>query len=158
MHVRLTDHGYEVTDLVHGDTVTEVLTYVQFHASDLLTTFRRKVAAAAHLKRQDANAFIADFVAGLEGYTYLEGDLPEEGDVAARRSVMRREPIARGSAHELMTDARTTIAWPSARSRARRAPMYTCRGRAIFCSLSLIISSHCASHPGSRPIAKSTVK
>ena len=36
VHVRLTEQGYEVTDLVHGDTVTEVLNYVQFHASDLL--------------------------------------------------------------------------------------------------------------------------
>ncbi len=74
VHVRLTDHGYEVTDLVHGDTVTEVLNYVQFHASDLLATFRRKVGKARELTRQEANSFIADYVAGLEGYTYLEGD------------------------------------------------------------------------------------
>ena len=46
VHVRLTEQGYEITDLVHGDTVTEVLNYVQFHASDLLATFRRKVSAA----------------------------------------------------------------------------------------------------------------
>jgi arginine decarboxylase len=76
VHVRLTEQGYEITDLVHGDTVTEVLNYVQFHASDLLATWRRKVAAAKGLSRQDANSFIADFVAGLEGYTYLEGDVP----------------------------------------------------------------------------------
>ena len=77
VHVRLTDQGYEVTDLVHGDTVTEVLNYVQFHGSDLLATFRRKVSNAKDLTRQEANGFIADFVAGLEGYTYLEGeDLP----------------------------------------------------------------------------------
>jgi arginine decarboxylase len=56
--------------------VTEVLNYVQFTASDLLATFRRKVSAAKGLSRQEANGFIADFVAGLEGYTYLEGDLP----------------------------------------------------------------------------------
>jgi arginine decarboxylase len=74
VHVRLTDDGYEVTDLVHGDTVTEVLNYVQFHASDLLTTFRRKVNNAKDLPRQQANQFIADYVAGLEGYTYLEGE------------------------------------------------------------------------------------
>ena len=74
VHVRLTEHGYEVTDLVHGDTVTEVLNYVQFHASDLLATFRRKVGQARELSRQEANSFIADYVAGLEGYTYLEGD------------------------------------------------------------------------------------
>jgi arginine decarboxylase len=74
VHVRLTDQGYEVTDLVHGDTVTEVLNYVQSHASDLLATFRRKVGKARELTRQEANSFIADYVAGLEGYTYLEGD------------------------------------------------------------------------------------
>ena len=75
VHIRLSaTEGYEVTDLVHGDTVTEVLAYVQFRASDLLATFRRKVANATTLARQDANAFIADYVAGLEGYTYLEGE------------------------------------------------------------------------------------
>ena len=78
VHVRLTEQGYEITDLVHGDTVTEVLNYVQFHASDLLATFRRKVSGAKDLTRQEANSFIADFVAGLEGYTYLEGDVPVE--------------------------------------------------------------------------------
>jgi len=74
VHVRLTPQGYQVTDLVHGDTVTEVLNYVQFHASDLLATWRRKVTAARDLSRAEANSFIADYVAGLEGYTYLEGE------------------------------------------------------------------------------------
>jgi hypothetical protein len=32
------------------------------------------VGATADLPRQDANAFIADYVAGLEGYTYLEDE------------------------------------------------------------------------------------
>lgn len=74
VHVQLAPGGYEVTDLVQGDTVTEVLKYVQYGASDLLTTFRRKVAAASALTRQEANTFIAEYVAGLEGYTYLEGE------------------------------------------------------------------------------------
>jgi arginine decarboxylase len=74
VHIRLADKGYEITDLVHGDTVTEVLNYVQFRASDLLQTFRRKVTQVKHISRTDANAFIADYVAGLEGYTYLEGE------------------------------------------------------------------------------------
>ena len=72
VHVRLSPNGYELTDLVRGDTVTEVLNYVQFRASDLLATFRRKVSNAKDLSRQEANTFIADYVAGLEGYTYLE--------------------------------------------------------------------------------------
>jgi len=75
VHIRLSQaKGYEVTDLVHGDTVTEVLAYVQFRASDLLATFRRKVANATSLARQEANTFIAEYIAGLEGYTYLEGE------------------------------------------------------------------------------------
>jgi arginine decarboxylase len=75
VHIRLQDNGsYSVTDLVHGDTVTEVLNYVQFRGADLLQVFRRKVGNAKHLSRQDANTFIADYVAGLEGYTYLEGE------------------------------------------------------------------------------------
>ncbi len=74
VHIRLSPTGYEVTDLVKGDTVTEVLNYVQYGAVDLLTTFRRKVAAATGLTRQESNTFIAEYVAGLEGYTYLEGE------------------------------------------------------------------------------------
>ena len=74
VHVRLSPTGYEVTDVVHGDTVTEVLEYVQFQPGALLTTFRRKVAAAKDLSRQEANTYIAEYVAGLEGYTYLEGE------------------------------------------------------------------------------------
>ena len=76
VHIKLTNGSYEVTDLVEGDTVTEVLNYVQFRANDLMATFRRKVANAKDLSRTDANAFIADYLAGLEGYTYLEGDVP----------------------------------------------------------------------------------
>jgi arginine decarboxylase len=74
VHIRLAENGYAVTDLVHGDTVTEVLAYVQFRAPDLLATFRRKVSNASGISRQEANTFIADYVAGLEGYTYLEGE------------------------------------------------------------------------------------
>ena len=74
VHIKLTDRGHEITDLVHGDTVSEVLKYVQFDGSNLLATFRRKVSAAKALSRQEANTFIAEYVAGLEGYTYLEGE------------------------------------------------------------------------------------
>ncbi len=73
VHIRLSEGGYEVGDLVHGDTVTEVLNYVQFNAQDLIATFRRKVANA-RLPRAQANTFIADYVDGLAGYTYLESE------------------------------------------------------------------------------------
>lgn len=76
VHVRLGPGrgGYEITNMVRGDTVTEVLNYVQFNAADLLASFRRKVNASPNITRQEANSFIADYLAGLEGYTYLEGE------------------------------------------------------------------------------------
>ncbi|HEX9894319.1 MAG TPA: biosynthetic arginine decarboxylase, partial [Gemmatimonadales bacterium] len=85
VHIKLTNGTYEVTDLVEGDTVTEVLNYVQFRANDLMATFRRKVGNAKDLSRTDANAFIADYLAGLEGYTYLEGDVPREWKLETER-------------------------------------------------------------------------
>ena len=91
VHIKLSDKGYEITDLVHGDTVTEVLNYVQFHASDLLQTWRRKVGQAIGLSRPEANAFIADYLAGLEGYTYLEGELPLESP-GATNGAAQAEP------------------------------------------------------------------
>jgi arginine decarboxylase len=76
VHLRLAEEGnsYEINDLVHGDTITEVLNYVQFDAQALIATFRRKVQRAPGLTRQEANAFIADYIEGLAGYTYLEGE------------------------------------------------------------------------------------
>jgi arginine decarboxylase len=75
VHLRLAADGgkYEVADLVHGDTVTDVLAYVQFNSEALIANFRRKVARVTSLPRNEANAFIADYIAGLAGYTYLEG-------------------------------------------------------------------------------------
>ena len=74
VHIRVANGGYEITDLVHGDTTTEVLQYVQFDSRDLVATFRRKVQKAG-LPKTEANAFIADYMDGLEGYTYLEGEV-----------------------------------------------------------------------------------
>jgi arginine decarboxylase len=54
--------------------VTEVLNYVQFNSTDLVANFRRKVQNANDLSRAEANAFIADYIEGLAGYTYLEGN------------------------------------------------------------------------------------
>jgi arginine decarboxylase len=74
VHVNLSaDGGYEVGGIVHGDTVTDVLRYVQFESDTLVRKFRKKVSRAKGLSRTEANAFIADYIEGLAGYTYLEG-------------------------------------------------------------------------------------
>jgi arginine decarboxylase len=92
VHIRMRNGGYEVSDLVRGDTVTEVLEYVQFHASDLIANFRRKVGRAKDLTRQEANTFIADYMEGLDGYTYLESPLEHEEDVEDPSPIVAAEP------------------------------------------------------------------
>lgn len=60
---------------MYGDTVTEVLDYVQYDPQKLVAVFRRKVRQAKGLSRTDADAFIADCIVGLAGCTYLEEDV-----------------------------------------------------------------------------------
>ena len=109
VHVRLTDQGYEITDLVHGDTVTEVLNYVQFHASDLLATFRRKVAQAKDLTRQEANSVHRGLRGGAGG-VYVPGGGCGAGVEDARRCHPER---SEGSSHPVSDDRRED---PSLRS------------------------------------------
>jgi hypothetical protein len=46
------------------------------------------VTGAKDLPRHEANQFIADYVAGLEGYTYLEGEeLPGQTGATIAKAV-----------------------------------------------------------------------
>ncbi|NNF07039.1 MAG: biosynthetic arginine decarboxylase, partial [Candidatus Eisenbacteria bacterium] len=74
VHVHLKNGGYELGDVVRGDTVTDVLEYVEFKPQNLIKKFRKKVAKAELLTRVERNTFIAEYIEGLDGYTYLEGD------------------------------------------------------------------------------------
>jgi hypothetical protein len=58
------------------------------------------VANAKDLSRTDANAFIADYLAGLEGYTYLEGDVPAGWKLEAERLASEEEHRAQGTEHK----------------------------------------------------------
>ncbi len=62
-------------EVVKGDTVREVLQYVQFDAEQLATRFRRDVEAAVRAGRLEAaesGRLLRFYEAGLDGYTYLE--------------------------------------------------------------------------------------
>ena len=85
VHVRLKEDGYEITDLVHGDTVTEVLNYVQFHASDLLATFRRKVARATGAQAAGGECVHRRLRGGARG-VHVSGGGAGRGVVVGRKS------------------------------------------------------------------------
>ena len=78
VHIRLVNNHYEVSDQVEGDTINDVLEYVEFKPQKLATAFRRKVAAAKSLTREEKNSFIAHYIEGMDGSTYLRNSPPND--------------------------------------------------------------------------------
>jgi arginine decarboxylase len=76
VHVSLDEQGAVVLDaVIEGDTVREVLDYVQFHSKVLLNQFRKDVENAVREGRmnyEESGALLRFYEEGLNGYTYLE--------------------------------------------------------------------------------------
>jgi arginine decarboxylase len=76
VHVSLSDHGDVVLEtVVQGDTVREVLAYVQYNSGALLDEFRKDVELAVREQRvgyEEAGRLLKFYEEGLQGYTYLE--------------------------------------------------------------------------------------
>jgi len=76
VHVRLGPTGEVLLDsVIKGDTVREVLNYVQFSSDSLVTKLRRDVEAAlreSRLTYEESGSLLKFFEEGLHGYTYLE--------------------------------------------------------------------------------------
>lgn len=72
VNVELTDDsGYRLTGAARGDSVDDLLRYVDFDSQVLLAAYRDKVAAAGLDETRQAQ-FLQTLATGLEGYTYLE--------------------------------------------------------------------------------------
>jgi arginine decarboxylase len=76
VHVSLDeDGGYSIDHVIEGDTVTEVLSYVQFSKADLVRRVRRATELAMKEGRMtvaEAAKMVNAYQSGLDGYTYLE--------------------------------------------------------------------------------------
>src|SRR5882724_4057334 len=76
VHVSLDDQNAVVIDaVIKGDTVREVLDYVQFQSKTLLEQFRKDVEAAVREGRigyEESGLLLRFYEDGLNGYTYLE--------------------------------------------------------------------------------------
>jgi arginine decarboxylase len=76
VHVRMDESGEIVLDgVVKGDTVREVLAYVQYNGDQLLNQLRKDVERAVRINMitvQESRQLLHFYETGLEGYTYLE--------------------------------------------------------------------------------------
>ena len=76
VHVVLEDDGsYNIDHVVEGDTVTEVLTYVQYQRKDLVRKIRQaseRAVRAGNMTLEESARLLSAYQQGLEGYTYLE--------------------------------------------------------------------------------------
>src|SRR5438046_3067974 len=76
VHVRLGDTGEVILDsVIKGDTVREVLDYVQFKSEALVSRLRRDVETAlreGRLSYEESGSLLRFYEEGLHGYTYLE--------------------------------------------------------------------------------------
>jgi len=76
VHVSLDESGEVVLDtVVQGDTVREVLNYVNYNSTALLDAFRKDVEVAVREQRigyEESGRLLKFYEEGLQGYTYLE--------------------------------------------------------------------------------------
>ncbi|MGL1934790.1 MAG: biosynthetic arginine decarboxylase [Fibrobacterales bacterium] len=75
VHVSVTDSGYSIDQVIDGETVADVLDYVQFEPKKMVRTIEAWVTAsvkAGKISQKEGREFIAIYSSGLYGYTYLE--------------------------------------------------------------------------------------
>ena len=77
VHISLDGNSdWEIEEVIEGDTVEEVLSYVQYDVADLKRAMRQDIEAACKQGRltfAEGKSLLKYYDDGLEGYTYLEG-------------------------------------------------------------------------------------
>jgi arginine decarboxylase len=75
VHISMDDDGYSLDTVIKGDTVREVLQYVQYSADELISLMRKDVEKAVRggkVSVEESRTLLRFYETGLEGYTYLE--------------------------------------------------------------------------------------
>ena len=75
VHISVDGKGYSIDQLIDGETVAEVLDYVQYNPKKLvrtLETWVTKSVKAGKISLEEGKEFLSNYRSGLYGYTYLE--------------------------------------------------------------------------------------
>jgi arginine decarboxylase len=75
VHVNVTKDGYEIDQIIDGESVAEVLEYVQYNPKKLVRTVETWVTSSVKIGKisaEEGKEFLSNYRSGLYGYTYLE--------------------------------------------------------------------------------------
>jgi arginine decarboxylase len=76
VHISINDNGgYDIDQIIDGETVADVLEYVQYEPKKLVRRLEIWVSKAVKdgkITENEGKEFISNYRAGLYGYTYLE--------------------------------------------------------------------------------------
>ncbi|MGC8804084.1 MAG: biosynthetic arginine decarboxylase, partial [Bacteroidales bacterium] len=69
------EDGYEIDQIIDGESVAEVLDYVQYNPKKMVRAVETWVTSsvkAGILSAEEGKEFLSNYRSGLYGYTYLE--------------------------------------------------------------------------------------
>ncbi len=75
VHISVNEKGYNIEQIIDGETVAEVLDYVQYNPKKLVRTLETWVTSSVKNGRisvEEGKEFLSNYRSGLYGYTYLE--------------------------------------------------------------------------------------
>ena len=75
VHVSVNNDSYQIDQVFDGETIADVLEYVQFDAKQMVRNVERWVTAsvkAGSISMSEGKEFLSNYRSGLYGYTYLE--------------------------------------------------------------------------------------
>lgn len=75
VHVTVDEKGYQIGQIIDGETVAEVLDYVQYSPKKLVRTLETWVTTSVKtgkISLEEGKEFLANYRSGLYGYCYLE--------------------------------------------------------------------------------------
>ena len=75
VHVSVDEKGYHIDQIIDGETVAEVLDYVQYNAKKLVRTVETWVTSSVKsgiITTEEGKEFLSNYRSGLYGYAYLE--------------------------------------------------------------------------------------
>ena len=78
VHIKLDKDGWAIDELIRGDTVRQVLSYVQYNTNELVRALEKECESGVRkgaLTVPEARTMQRFYESGLEGYTYLDPDI-----------------------------------------------------------------------------------